>query len=291
MRSARPGIKRLGLLSGNYPNRGLVYPKDDDLLPYQTREEIERQVAGGGLKSEEIDELWDALYLRPHEIAELLEHVRTHARHGWIYPLVCMAGHTGARRSELIRMLLSDVDFAGGSVLIREKKRLKGRRSTRRAPLTPLLRDALQSWLAVHPGGTSLFCQSGPVSHSKKRSRTTGHQHGEDRPTTLKGRLATVQFRKDMPGPVPLTVGECHDHFKQTLAGSKWEVVRGLHSLRRSVASCLAAGVDQRIVDELLGHVSEEMRRRYRHLTPQVKSQAFLAVFGEDRRSGSSPSR
>jgi hypothetical protein len=30
----------------------------------------------------------------------------------------------------------------------------------------------------------------------------------------------------------------------------------------------------------MLGHVSEEMRRRYRHLTPQVKSQAVLAVFG-----------
>jgi integrase len=281
-----------GLLSGNYPNRGLVYPKDDESPPYQTRGEIERQVAAGGLKPAEIDELWDALYLRPHEIAELLEHVRTHARHEWIYPLVCMAGHTGARRSELIRMRISDVDFAGGSVVIREKKRVKGKRSTRRAPLTPLLKDALQSWLAVHPGGPWLFCRCGAVAHSKKRSRTTGHQHGAARPTTLKGRLASVKLREEMPGPAPLTVGECHDPFKRTLAGTKWEVVRGLHTLRHSVASSLAAaGVDQRIIDDMLGHVSEEMRRHYRHLTPQVKSQAVLAVFGEDLRSGSNPSR
>ena len=143
------------------------------------------------------------------------------------------------------------------------------------------LRDTLQAWLAVHPGGPPLFCQSGEVAHSKKRSRTTGHRNGKDRPKTLKGRLATVKLRKGLQESSPLTVGECHDHFKRTLAGSQWEVVRGLHTLRHSVASCLAAaGVDQRIIDDMLGHVSEEMRRRYRHLTPQVKSQAVLAVFG-----------
>ena len=270
-----------GLLSGDYPTKGLVYPKDDELPPYQTREEIERQVAVGGLTPEQIGELWDALYLRPSEIAELLEHVRTHARHAWIYPLACMAGHTGTRRSELMRMLVSDVDFDGGSVVIREKKRIKGKRSTRRAPLTPLLREALTAWLAVHPGGPTLFCQAGEVARSSKRSRTTGHQNGEGRATTLKGRMASVKKRKDLPGPEPLTAGECHDHFKRTLAGSKWEVVRGLHTLRHSVASCLAAaGVDQRIIDDLLGHVSEEMRRRYRHLTPAVKHQAVISVFG-----------
>ena len=270
-----------GMHAGDYPNMGLVYPKTDELPPYQTREEIERQVATASTTPKQIDELWDALYLRPGEIAELLEHVRNQARHPWIYPLACMAGHTGARRSELIRMQVADVDFAGGSVIIREKKRGKGKRSTRRAPLTPLLREALTAWLAGHPGGPTLFCQSGEVAHSKKRSRTTGHQNGKGRATTLKGRMASVKEREEAPGPEPLTAGECHDHFKRTLAASKWEVVRGLHTLRHSVVSCLAAaGVDQRIIDDMIGHVSEEMRRRYRHLTPQVKSQAVLAVFG-----------
>jgi integrase len=281
LRTAWHWVVHAGLLAGDYPNKGLVYPKGDELPPYQTREEIERQVAGGGLTPEQIDELWDALYLRPGEIAELLEHVRTNARHPWIYPLACMAGHTGVRRSELIRMQVADIDFAGGSVIIREKKRVKGKRSTRRAPLTPLLRDALTAWLAVHPGGHTLFCHGREVAHSSKRSRTTGHQNGKGRPTTLKGRLASVRQREDLPEPGPLTKGEIHDHFKRTLTGSKWEVVRGLHTFRHSVASCLAAaGVDQRIIDDMLGHVSEEMRRRYRHLTPQVRSQAVLAVFG-----------
>jgi hypothetical protein len=59
------------------------------------------------------------------------------------------------------------------------------------------------------------------VARSNKRSRTTGHQNGKGRASTLKGRLATVRPREDMPGPGPLTVDECHDHFKRTLAGSK----------------------------------------------------------------------
>jgi hypothetical protein len=41
-----------------------------------------------------------------------------------------------------------------------------------------------------------------------------------------------------------------------------------------------AAGVDQRIIDDILGHRSPDMQRRYRHLTLQVKSQAMLSVFG-----------
>jgi integrase len=157
LRTAWHWAATAGLLSGEYPNAGLVYPKEDEPPPYQTRAEVERQIAAGGMTEDQIEELWDALYLRPHEIAELLEHVRTHARHPWIYPLACLAGHTGARRSELIRIRVADVDFEGGAVTIREKKRVKGKRSTRRAPLTPLLAEALKAWLSVHPGGQALY--------------------------------------------------------------------------------------------------------------------------------------
>ena len=59
-------------------------------------------------------------------MAELLEYVRENARHGWIYPMFCFAAHTGARRSEILRSRIADFDFQAGSVLIREKKRVKG---------------------------------------------------------------------------------------------------------------------------------------------------------------------
>jgi integrase len=78
------------------------------------------------------------VYLRAHEIAALLAIVRERAAHPWIYPIVCMAAHTGATRSELARMQVSDIDFAEGTVTIHEMKRVKGKRSTRTAPLTSL---------------------------------------------------------------------------------------------------------------------------------------------------------
>jgi integrase len=269
-----------GLLAGDYPNKGLHYPKDDELPPFQTREEIERKAAAGGMSEDELDAAWKALYLRPDETAEVLELVKANALYPWIYPLVCVAAHTGARRSELVRMTVSDVDLAGGAITFREKKRVKGKRSTRRSPMTNTLRAALAEWLAQHPGGSHLFCQSGFVPHSKKRSRTTGHQNGEGRPTTDKERMASVKTRRVPLPPTPLTVNELRDHFNRTLAGTKWSVVKGLHVFRHSVASCLAAaGVDQRVIDDMLGHVSEEMRRRYRHLTPQFKTQAVSAVY------------
>ena len=102
----------------------------------------------------------------------------------WIYPMVFTAAHTGARRSELIRMRVADVDFASGTLLVREKKRSKGRRTTRRVPLSAELAAVLKEWLAAHPGGPQLFCHAGEVGRSKKRSRTTGHQSGPGRART-----------------------------------------------------------------------------------------------------------
>src|SRR3712207_8603670 len=59
----------------------------------------------------------------------------------------------------------------------------------------------------------------------------------------------------------------------------------GYHVLRHSfVSNCAAAGVDQRLIDAWVGHTTEEMRRRYRHLIPSVEQQAIRSVFG-DRKS------
>ena len=45
LRTAWQWAAQAGLLTGLCPNKGLVYPKVDELPPCQTREEIERQVA------------------------------------------------------------------------------------------------------------------------------------------------------------------------------------------------------------------------------------------------------
>ncbi len=281
LRTAWNWAEKMAIVAGRFPYNGLRYSRSDEKPPFQTVEEIERRIKAGGVTAAQKKQLWESLYLRTPEIADLLAFASEQAAYPWIFPLICMAAHTGARRSELTRMLITDVDFDAGSVTIREKKRVHGKDSTRRAPLTTTLTEALQAWLTVHPGGNTLFCHAGHVERSRTRSRTTGHRSGKGRATTLAKRLATVQVRQEQPEAGPLTPRELHDHFRRTLSGGKWKVVRGLHVLRHSVASCLAAaGVDQRIIDDILGHQSLEMQRRYRHLTPHVKRQAVLGVFG-----------
>jgi integrase len=281
LRAAWNWAAQAGLVTGPFPGRGLKYPKTADKPPFQTRAEIERQVARGGLSKIEQRELWDCLFLTLAEVAALLAYVKEHAAHPWLYPMACLAAHTGARRSELLRARVQDLDLDGGTVLLHEKKRARGRRTTRRVPLSPLLAAVLKGWLARHPGGPHLFCQEEVVERSKKRSRTTGHQGEPTRATTLRGRLAAVRPR-EQPGPLPVSRDEAHDHFKRTLAGSRWAVLRGWHVLRHSFASNLAArGVDQRVIDEWMGHQTEEMRKRYRHLFPEQQRQAIRLVFGE----------
>ena len=153
----------------------------------------------------------------------------------------------------MLRALVTDVDLGAGVVTVREKKRVKGRRSTRTAPVSPRLEEVLRGWLAERPESPYLFCQPRHVARSKTRRET----------------------------PTAVTRDEAHDHFKRTVEGSKWEVLRGYHVLRHSFISALASsGVDQRVIDEVVGHQSEEQRKRYRHLYPGVMREAIGRVFG-----------
>lgn len=129
-----------GLTAGIFPAKGLVYPKGDEKPPFQTWQEIERKLGGGGLAEAEVAEMWDSLYLRKEEIEKLLAFVKEHAAHPWIYPLFCAAAHTGARRSELLRAQVADVNFDDDIFLIREKKRSRKQRTTRHVSLTSFLK-------------------------------------------------------------------------------------------------------------------------------------------------------
>jgi integrase len=107
-----------------------------------------------------------------------------------------------------------------------------------------------------------------------------GYQWGKERPTTTAGRKNTVTARGAVDA-APVTKDEAGDHFRRAVAGSKWEVMRGWHVLRHSFISALAAkGVDQRVIDEFVGHTTDEQRRRYRHLSPDVRRKAIGEVFG-----------
>jgi integrase len=242
-----------GLLKGAFPARGLRFPKEEEKEPFRTFAEIEAIIASENPDEDRKEALWQALYLTRPELEAFLAHVRQGATLPWLYPMVVFAAYTGARRSEMLRALAADVDLSGGVVTIREKKRVVGKRSTRTAPITPKLAEAIREWLAVRPESPFLFCQAEKVSRSKTRR----------------------------DGPTAVTKDEAHDHFKRAIAGSKWASLRGYHVLRHSFISALASeGVDQRVIDEIVGHQSEEQRKRYRHLYPRVMRDAISRVFG-----------
>ena len=226
-------------LAEEFPGSHLDYAKIEEGLPFMTWEEAERRIAAG----DDPEKVWESVYLRPEEVARLLEWVKARPVSPWVYPMFVFAAHTGARRSEVVRALPSDVDLTAGVVTVREKKRDKRKLTTRRVPLTPFLKEVLADWLAKRAKGKTLFCKG----------------DGKE-----------------------ITPREAHNYFQRGLRLSKWGVLKGWHVFRHSFISALASkGVDQRIIDDLVGHSTEEQRRRYRHLFPDVKQRALTEVFGQ----------
>lgn len=229
--------RHLGLKE-EFPGSGLDYAKTEEALPFMTWEEAERRVAAG----DDPDKVWDCVYLRPAEVAELLDWIKGRPVSPWVHPMLCFAAFTGARRSEIIRALPSDVDLVNDVVTIREKKRDQSRYTTRRVPIVPTLKAVLATWSKTRADGKTFFC------------------------------------KRDGKAITPV---EAQNYFRRGLRVSKWSKLRGWHALRHSFVSALAnAGVDQRVVQDMCGHMSAEMTRRYSHFYPDSKQDALRRVFG-----------
>lgn len=246
------GIWKWGIRHGQvghpFPAEGLKFPKTTEKSHFQTFAEIESLIERGGLTQQEQEELWDCLFLTVPEMKQVLAHVQIQAHHPHLFPMVVFAALTGARRSELVRSHVSDLDFRSKTVVIHERKRIRGQQTTRRVPLTTENVRVIESWLRNHPGGPWLFCR-----------KRVGSE----------------------PGGCQLTVKEVAHEIKAVLANSKWAGIRGWHVFRHSFASnCAARGTDQRMIDRWMGHQTEEMRKRYSHLIPTQQLEAINAVFG-----------
>lgn len=241
-------------VAGPLPKMGLKFPKLDEHPPFQTYTQIARQVDRGCLTATEEAELWDCLYLSSAEIDSLLLVVKDQSTYQFLHPMVLMAAHTGARRSELCRSRESDYNFEAETILIREKKRTKGRRTTRMVPMTARLKRALVRWFAEKEASPFAF----PAEHQVERVR---------RPRFEEGCVSPDQ---------------ASHHLERTLAGTKWEKIRGWHIFRHSfISNCASCGVDQRMIDSWVGHQTDAMRRRYTHLFPHAQHAALAGVFAE----------
>lgn len=230
---------RKGYLVGPSPVQKIEYPKPNEKQIFRTADEIQQIIRRGGLTEDEEAELWEGLYLTREEVSDLLTHVKSAARHPFVYPMFVFTAHTGARRSEILRARIDDFHFRSKTVQIREKKKSRSKATTyRRVDMTELLAKTMRAWFEDHPGGQfAISCEDGAA----------------------------------------LTRDQAHDRFKRALTGSFWEgKIRGFHVLRHSFCSNLAAaGVDQRIIDKFVGHTTEEMRNRYQHLAPTITKRAI----------------
>lgn len=243
-----------GDVSAPFPNRHLRFPKTNDKPLFQTREQIDRQIALGGLSSSQQNELWHSLFLTLPEVQDVLSLVEQRAQYSFLYPMVVMASHTGARRSELCRSRVTDFQFDSGVVVIHEKKRIRGQRSTRQVPLSPLLERVIRFWISAKRTSEFTFPRELKVDRSRKQ------REFED----------------------AVSVDEASHHLAMTLTGTHWSMIRGWHIFRHSFCSnCAARGVDQRLINAWVGHQTDEMVRRYRHLVPDQQRAAIQSVFND----------
>lgn len=238
-----------GLLTGRFPNQGLRFPKTSEKPPFRTFEEVSALVKRENMTEGERRDLWDCVFLTLEELAELLRYVEAESRHAVVHPMFSVAAITGARRSEVMRLCWHDIDFPSQTLVLHERKKAKGKQTTRRVPLAQPLVAVLRAWREKSSGTLLVF----PTCF--------GDGDGTDGEA--------------------FTPNDADDLFKSTLARSKWRHLRGWHVFRHSfISNCAAKNVDQRMIDEWVGHTTEAMRRRYRHLIPGQQRQAIQSVFG-----------
>jgi len=164
------------------------------------------------------------------------------ARDTWLYPILVLLAHTGVRRGEIVKLEWADVDFERRTLYVASQKQSRRQIIKRSIEMTDALFDTL----------------------TELRLKTGGGRHV----------FAAADGKR-------LTVGTLRETFRRLVKGTKFEGV-GFHVFRHSLASNLAAaGVDQRIIDSILGHQTEEMRQRYRHLFPNQQRQALQKLVGQ----------
>lgn len=227
---------------------------------FRTLEEIEATLAQGGLDDAQTTEIWECLYLTPADIGEILALVKQRAHVDFAHAMFALIAYTGIRRGEMLCLRWLDVDFRQKLITARSLKQSRQTRETSRdIDMHPELEAILTAYHTRRRKGQYLICLP-------KASK-------------------------------PITKEQANNAFHRVLSGTRWErtmpsgkkkVVIGFHTFRHSFASNLAvAGVDQRVIDRWMGHVTEDMRKRYQHLFPQTLSDSIRKLsFGGNGNAG-----
>jgi integrase len=191
----------------------------------------------------EVEELLRSGQYTPKEIQEIkrfrylteaeIKELIALAEGKWLHPILIVFAYTGVRRGELAELEWGDVDFAHDRLTVHSKKQSRKRQVVAR----------------------SIEMQAGLVQTLKAQKEITGTN------------------RWVFPGTDGQKIKEecLRQSFHRLVQNTKFEGL-GFHVFRHSLASNLAAkGVDQRLIDDILGHQTQEMRQRYQHLFPPLK--------------------
>ena len=224
-------------------------PEEIERDPFKTTAEIQEIIDRGGLSDKEKLAQWDSLYLSRQEIGSLLCLARERDGDKRSHMLHAIPAYTGMRRGEILKLRWSDIDFRADYIHARSRKQSRTRKEVlRRIDMCSELKQLLLAWRQSHPKGQYVLCDPETLE-------------------PLTGDIANRLFWLPMR----------HTNWCLISNDNRFKV--GFHTYRHSFASNLACeGVDQRIIDQWMGHETEAMRRRYRHLFPNTRREAIRHV-------------
>jgi integrase len=152
--------------------------------------------------------------------------------------IILIALYTGLRRGEILRLKWTDIDFDQNVLIVRKSKTKSG--AGRRVGLNSLLRQTLLAPLEEEHGEW--------VFPSPKR------------------------FQK--PDEAERHIGDVKNAFRRAVRLSGIDPIT-FHQLRHTFCSRLAdAGVSMAVIQDLAGHASIVMTRRYTHPSEELKQKA-----------------
>lgn len=188
-------------------------------------------------------------YLTPEEAQRLLNELKLHSQ-TW-YAIAFVSLHTGMRLSEILHLEAQDVNFANGTLRIRD-----GKSGSRTAHMTAQI-CALLTEILPDRANALVF-------------------------TGRNGRRLTDS---DTSNTFLRSVNACGLNPEGTDARNRVS----FHTLRHSYCSWLAMhGVPLYTIGELVGHSSPQMTKRYAHLCPSAAKEAARSIefisqsFGHD---------
>ena len=199
----------------------------------------------------------------------------------------------GMRVGELVHLLVEDVDFAAGEIRIRSKPELFWRIKTarrRQLPLTEGLRKSLKLLVGKRKAGFVFMNQDffeGTTKLAKRfDSPTAFRRHVEQIVETVAAenpvatdrekRRAVVAFCRSM-GQIPeKRVREEYMRLTERIGCPEFTRVHDLRHLFSTRAQ--EKGLNPLLVQEILGHSTLEMTRKYTHPGLEVKKAAIESI-------------